>query len=209
MLPPDSLSTCLNDLPVALDYKINIVAVTEHPVGKLKSLDEQETVSVYDSIYNSEDDLSTDSYDDGIAPKSNRIRSKEFMNKMNKSADSGRRTLSSTYNDDDDEVANFISNLKSLREIDNQLSKYPTCKPGPILWVNYNNLVVPPDGMDVTEVLGQNAKLAWNFTVPKNLRNERGMVLVRPEVFNVRCWIHGESMSTAKVKETKGSFSRL
>lgn len=209
MLPPDSLSTCLNDLPVALDYKINIVAVTEHPVGKLKSLDEQETVSVYDSIYNSEDDLSTDSYDDGIAPKSNRIRSKEFMNKMNKSADSGRRTLSSTYNDDDDEVANFISNLKSLRETDNQLSKYPTCKPGPILWVNYNNLVVPPDGMDVTEVLGQSAKLAWNFTVPKNLRNERGMVLVRPEVFNVRCWIHGESMSTAKVKETKGSFSRL
>ena len=209
MLPPDSLSTCLNDLPVALDYKINIVAVTEHPVGKLKSLDEQETVSVYDSIYNSEDDLSTDSYDDGIAPKSNRIRSKEFMNKMNKSADSGRRTLSSTYNDDDDEVANFISNLKSLRETDNQLSKYPTCKPGPILWVNYNNLVVPPDGMDVTEVLGQSAKLAWNFTVPKNLRNERGMVLVRPEVFNVRCWIHGEGMSTAKVKETKGSFSRL
>ena len=209
MLPPDSLSTCLNDLPVALDYKINIVAVTEHPVGKLKSLDEQETVSVYDSIYNSEDDLSTDSYDDGIAPKSNRIRSKEFMNKMNKSADSGRRTLSSTYNDDDDEVANFISNLKSLRETDNQLSKYPTCKPGPTLWVNYNNLVVPPDGMDVTEVLGQSAKLAWNFTVPKNLRNERGMVLVRPEVFNVRCWIHGESMSTANVKETKGSFSRL
>lgn len=196
-------------MPVALDYKINIVAVTEHPVGKLKSLDEQETVSVYDSIYNSEDDLSIDSYDDGIAVKGNTIRSKEFMNKMNKSADSGRRTLSSAYNDDDDELANFISNLKSLRETDNQLSQYPTCKPGPTLWVNYNNLVVPPDGMDVTEVLGQSAKLAWNFTVPKNLRNERGMVLVRPEVFNVRYWVHGESMSTAKVKETKGSFSPL
>lgn len=196
-------------MPVALDYKINIVAVTEHPVGKLKSLDEQETVSVYDSIYNSEDDLSIDSYDDGIAVKGNTIRSKEFMNKMNKSADSGRRSLSSAYNDDDDELANFISNLKSLRETDNQLSKYPTCKPSPTLWVNYNNLVVPPDGMDVTEVLGQSAKLAWNFTVPKNLRNERGMVLVRPEVFNVRYWVHGGSMSTAKVKETKGSFSPL
>ena len=85
------------------------------------------------------------------------------------------------------------------------LEQYSSCKPGSTLSVNYNNLVVPPDHVDVSEVQGKSVQLMWNFSLPKNIRNATGLILVRPEVFCVMYWKRGESMVTAKCKETKGS----
>lgn len=45
----------------------------------------------------------------------------------------------------------------------------------------------------------------WNFSLPKNIRNATGLILVRPEVFCVMYWKRSESMATAKCKETKGT----
>ena len=89
------------------------------------------------------------------------------------------------------------------------LEQYSSCKPGPTLSVNYNNLVVPPDHVDVVDVLGKSVQLMWNFSLPKNIRNATGLILVRPEVFCVMYWKRGESMATAKQKETKGKREAL
>lgn len=200
-LPADCVSTVINDLYPGLDYKINLIALTEHPVGKKSQDGELDESSAYDSTYNSDDgDVSVESYDDGaVSSRQNPVKMKHAFTK---SADSGRRTQSSVS--DGDEIMNFMSTVKTMRNTTKHLEEYASCKPGLTLYVNYNNLVVPPDHVDVIEVLGQSVQLAWNFSVPKNIRNSSGLILIRPEIFSVLYWKRGETMETAKSKETKG-----
>ena len=203
-MPAHCISTCLSELIPGLDYKINLIALTEHMVGKQRQRDQnfQETAS--DSIYNSDDDISVESYDDGVIIKPNNKNS-AFMKNQSKSADSGRLTFSPFSEAADcNDFMNFVSTVKTMRSSSNQLETYPSCKVGPTLVINYNNLVVPPDHASVVEVLGESAQLAWNFSVPKNIRNSNGMILVRPELFYVMYWKHGQSIETAKSKQTKG-----
>uniref|UniRef100_A0A7M5XFI6 Fibronectin type-III domain-containing protein n=2 Tax=Clytia hemisphaerica TaxID=252671 RepID=A0A7M5XFI6_9CNID len=202
-LPADSLSTIITDLHPGLDYKISLIALTEHPVGKQRQTRDYDETSAYDSTYNSEDDdvISYDeSYDEPHAPSRPPAKSKHAFTK---SFDSGQRTQS-TFSGGD-ELVNFMQTVKGQRNGHKVLEQYSSCKPGPTLGVNYNNLVVPPDHVDVSDVLGKSVQLMWNFSLPKNIRNTTGLILVRPEVFCVMYWKRGESMATAKQKETKGT----
>ena len=201
-LSADSLSTLIPDLHPGLDYKISLIALTEHPVGKQRQTNEFD--DTYDSIYNTDEDdeMSLESFDEGgmHAP----IRPQKSKHAFTKSADSGQVTQSTMS--DGEELMNFMSSVKDQRNSHKILANYASCKPGPTLSVNYNNLVVPPDHVDVVDVLGQSVQLAWNFSLPKNVRNATGLILVRPEVFCVMYWKRGESIGTAKSKETKGQL---
>jgi len=201
-LPADSLSTIIPDLHPGLDYKISLIALTEHPVGKQRQITDLN--DTYDSTYNTEDDdeMSLESFDEGEinAP----TRPPKSKHAFTKSADSGQVTQSTIS--DGDELMNFMSSVKGQRNSHKILANYASCKPGPLLGVNYNNLVVPPDHVDVVDVLGQSVQLSWNFSLPKNIRNATGLILVRPEVFCVMYWKRGESMATARSKETKGQL---
>ena len=65
---PESLSAVISDLHPGLDYKINLIALTEHPVGKQRQIQMRDSQDdeAYDSTYNTDDDMSDNaSYDNG------------------------------------------------------------------------------------------------------------------------------------------------
>lgn len=112
-LPADLLSTIITDLHPGLDYKISMIALTEHPVGKQRQTRDYDETSAYDSTYNSEDDdvISYDeSYDEPHAPSRPPAKSKHAFTK---SFDSGQRTQS-TFSDGD-ELVNFMQTVKGQR----------------------------------------------------------------------------------------------
>lgn len=203
-LSPDCIETYLTNLMTGLDYKIKLVALTEHAVGKqILSTKLDETGSDFDSIYNSGDEISVDSNVDGLV-----MNSWKFKNDLQntRSTDSGQNTLSPVLPDSKDcqDIVKLISSVKKARNSQNVLERYPSCKAGPSVMLNYNNFVAPPNFLDVVDVLGESAQLAWNFSLPNSIDNSRGVILVRPEVFKITYWKHGEEKSNAKCRETKG-----
>ena len=97
-ITPESLSAVINDLHPGLDYKINLIALTEHPVGKQRQTQQQED-EAYDSTYNSEDENYT-----------NNNNNNSNKHQFTKSFDSGQRTQS-TFSDGD-ELVNFMNTVK-------------------------------------------------------------------------------------------------
>ena len=69
---------------------------------------------------------------------------------------------------------------------------------------SFNNFVVGVESVEVVDVLGECAQIAWNFSVPTSSSNVRGAILVRPEVFGVCYWKRTQTFSEATCKDTKG-----
>ena len=102
-IAPESLSTVINDLHPGLDYKINLIALTEHPVGKQRQIQQQQDDEAYDSTY-SDDDNNNNFY--------NNNNNNNNKHQFTKSFDSGQRTQS-TFSDGD-ELVNFMNTVKGL-----------------------------------------------------------------------------------------------
>lgn len=102
-IDPESLSTVINDLHPGFDYKINLIALTEHPVGKQRQIQQQDD-EAYDSTYNSDDDNNNNTYN-----SDNRNNNKH---QFTKSFDSGQQTQS-TFSDGD-ELVNFMNTVKGF-----------------------------------------------------------------------------------------------
>ena len=97
-----------------------------------------------------------------------------------------------------------MSAVKTMSETETELAKYSACKAGESTHVSYNLLVVPPENVNLIDVLGISAQLSWSFSPPQAIQNSKGTIFVRQEIFTVLYWEHGTSIEDIKAKDTKG-----
>ena len=181
------------------------MALTEHPVGKHKyaELLAHSQYDGYEMTYSDDDELSYESFDDFDGRAANQQSPFKYHANTGRYGTLTSSSMSGTVGQDD--LLSLMSAVKTLRETQSALSGYPSCRPGSPLFVTYNSLVVPPDNVNVIEVLGMSLQLAWSFAPPQpKAHSPRGVSMVRPEMFSVLYWEHGTSMSDVKSKDTKG-----